>query len=404
MTDVLDGQGPAAPAASSHVFERFDTTRRSILHRLFLRRNSPGVFTTRVPKSIIFASCVLVTYVPLLLLASVELQTLTRANPPLRLPFLLDWNLLVTFVLTFPLLILYSVTDQSTLTSALGQIAREGILELPPQQATTLCHVWEQRFAVVNVSGQAVGVVMAILIAWFDYLPYRDPTVGYWIVENSRLTMTGLLFLCDLGMYVGFLSVYAMRSIATGLFLRAIVNESRIKMVPFHPDRCGGLRPVGAIGLRNQYLTSVIGLNILSFIIGKTWLIVPDALLFLMIGLTVTYVVIGPILFVVPLLPFHDGMVRSKSEWMTEVAQRLRVELARVRENLANGDVSKNDEELIQRLQKFGDLIEGFPVWPFDARTVRKFLTAYVVPIVGSIGSVAYPILKSTLLSLLRRP
>ncbi len=31
-------------------------------------------------------------------------------------------------------------------------------------------------------------------------------------------------------------------------------------------------------------------------------------------------------------------------------------------------------------------MIEELPVWPFDAGTLRKFLTAYAIPIVSSVG------------------
>ena len=39
-------------------------------------------------------------------------------------------------------------------------------------------------------------------------------------------------------------------------------------------------------------------------------------------------------------------------------------------------------------------VIDELPVWPFDASTLRKFLTAYVIPLIGGVG---YPILKAIL-------
>jgi hypothetical protein len=45
-------------------------------------------------------------------------------------------------------------------------------------------------------------------------------------------------------------------------------------------------------------------------------------------------------------------------------------------------------------------MIDGLPVWPFDTGTLRKFLTAYIIPLVGAVGvkpllSVAASWLKS---------
>ena len=31
-------------------------------------------------------------------------------------------------------------------------------------------------------------------------------------------------------------------------------------------------------------------------------------------------------------------------------------------------------------------MIDSLPVWPFDAGTLRRFLTAYVLPVAGAIG------------------
>jgi hypothetical protein len=70
---------------------------------------------------------------------------------------------------------------------------------------------------------------------------------------------------------------------------------------------------------------------------------------------------------------------------MTPLVQRTRVELDRLRAKLSSGPISKEDEELIERLRKVGAVIDELPVWPFDAATFTKFAAAYVVPIVTAI-------------------
>ena len=78
--------------------------------------------------------------------------------------------------------------------------------------------------------------------------------------------------------------------------------------------------------------------------------------------------------------------MRSKTELLNEIAQRLRSELARVRDKLRKDEITKEDEELIERLRKIGSVVDDMPVWPFDARTAKKFATAYVIPLIGSAG------------------
>ena len=85
-----------------------------------------------------------------------------------------------------------------------------------------------------------------------------------------------------------------------------------IRVVPFHPDGSGGgLRPVGAIGLNNQYL-----LSIYSSMVVKQPLKVPGELRLLMIAAAAIYAVVGPIVFVAPLIQFRAGMLRAKTDLM----------------------------------------------------------------------------------------
>ena len=84
-------------------------------------------------------------------------------------------------------------------------------------------------------------------------------------------------------------------------------------------------------------------------------------------------------MFMVPLLPFRRGMVRTKAELISEVAQRLRIEFERLRIQIQTGKLTHEDEDLVGRLRKIGSVIDELPVWPFDAATLRKFASAYVL-------------------------
>jgi hypothetical protein len=156
-------------------------------------------------------------------------------------------------------------------------------------------------------------------------------------------------------------------------------------MLPFHPDKSAGLRPMGHLGLRNQYALTVCGVNVLLLALISRHLNAPQ-LPDLIVAAATACVILGPLVFIGPLLPFRAAMLRSKTELMSEVAQRLRIELQRLRKQMRAGQITKEDEELIDRLRKIGAVIDELPVWPFDAGTLRKFLTAYVIPVLGAVA------------------
>jgi hypothetical protein len=142
---------------------------------------------------------------------------------------------------------------------------------------------------------------------------------------------------------------------------------------------------MGRLGLRNQYALTIVGVNVVLFVfVSATYLHQSDWLLGLIIAAIVGYLVLGPAVFVLPLLPFRTGMLDSKSRLMSEVAQRLRAQLEELRSRPVTAPVTKADEEMVDRLRKIGAVIDELPVWPFDAGTARKFLTAYVIPIAGA--------------------
>jgi hypothetical protein len=383
VTYVADVASAAAITAAESI-EQVDTTRRSIVHALFARPAARGVARPRL--ALAGASSVLVTYLPLAITAWATLPTLTVAHGDLKLPFLHDWNVMFLFLVTMPAMLVYLVNDQRLLATALTRTVREDIVALPPHEATALSELWTKRFERVNVIAQVGGAAIGAIVAWANYRVYSPEEVGYWIVSDGRLTGAGIVFLWATFLFFALTTMYVVRSVSTALFLRDVLRRASIRVVPFHPDGSGGLRPVGAIGLNNQYLLSIYGLNVISLALVSRPLVRPEGLQILIVMAAVLYGIVGPIVFVAPLMPFRAGMIRAKVELMNEVAQRLRSELARVRVKLRDGEITKEDEELIERLRKIGGVVNDMPVWPFDARTVRKFVTAYVAPLVGTIG------------------
>ena len=67
---------------------------------------------------------------------------------------------------------------------------------------------------------------------------------------------------------------------------------------------------------------------------------------------------------------------------MGELSERLRTDFTAIRGKLQTEGLSNADVEALERLKKVGAMIEELPVWPFDARTLRTFGSAYVVPFV----------------------
>ena len=400
MPSTFQPESQGVPQRASEILGGLDTVGGSMLHAL-LRWRLAGLRSSRVSNVRLYVITVCLTCVPLCLVAFLTLPTLTQRSSALNLPFLYDGNVAFMFTVSLPLLVIYTMSDQRVLTTAITLIVREDILALDPETAMRLRVRWEPRFARLNGAGQVVAVLVASVVAWTNAIVVADPYLGHWAMEAGRVSPVGYLYLWCLFLFYLVATIYAARCVAIIVFLRDLVGQAAIKLVPFHPDRCGGLRPVGEIGLRQQYALSIVGINLaLLFFVSFEFLPPQRGLLALVAAATAAYGVLGPVVFLGPLLPFREGMSRAKIDLMKEVAGRLRVELTNVRQRLRSGPITKDDEELIERLQKIASFVEKLPVWPFDADTVRKFVTAFLFPLAGSLLSAQIP----ALLKLLKLP
>jgi hypothetical protein len=381
---------PASPAAAPpRLF--VDTTERSFPHSLMRDRGG-----RQRPRAVAYMAAILLTYVPMLI---VVLFTNHDVEPTFT--FFVDWNIAFMFLVTLPTLLVLALTDDNVLRAALDRIQIDGILSLPDAETTKrLQSLWRERFRRLNleITGLAVVVGSAVTYAIHRVFAQRlvidNHTIVFWAAPNGDFHLRGYVFLYGIFVFSALLAIYLARIGSISFLLRDIVSHSDLNMLPGHPDRCGGLRPIGRLGLRNQYALTVCGVNVALLGIEFHYLFGvdldsgrPRGIIILFAAMASAYVILAPIVFLGPLLSFREGMKRAKVQLMSEVAQRLRVELQRLREQLPAGRITREDEELIDRLRKVGMIIDELPVWPFDASTLRRFLTVYGIPLAGGLAA-----------------
>jgi hypothetical protein len=405
MNDVLaPARADAASlTVSSHSLATLDTTTGSVLHWFYHRVEHPTRVAAREKGGRVFALLkfyfivISSTYVPLLasaVLSGVPLISPTRVN---TLPFLSDLNVMFMFVFSLPCLSILIVTDQVALTRSFKSVLDDGTITIPKEEELRLVAGSHKTFRVMNLVGQIGGILLGGAVAYMNYVSYTPVRVGFWIARGGHLLPVGFVFLYCIFAFYAVVAIYVARNIAFALLIRELAGVAELHMLPLHPDKSAGLRPIGRLGLRNQYALTLLGVNIVLLLTISKLFLDPPGILYGLIGAgAVAYLILGPVVFMGPLLPFRGAMQRNKAELMSEVARRLRVELERLRTQLQGGAISKDDEELIERLRKIGAVIDELPVWPFDAGTLRRFLTAYAVPV---LTTVSLPVVSAVLKS-----
>jgi hypothetical protein len=318
------------------------------------------------------------------MLVAVELEpySLTSVSNNVKLPFLLDWNIAFTFFASFPMLVILVVTDDDVLDKSLQRVRFEHVISISTASLERISSTWHKKFGAANGASQILGIAIGILSSSGILLAATKSASSPWFAPAGQLRLVSYTYLFSISLLIAVIVMFVGRCVWLSRFLSHVVDDARVTIQPFHPDGCGGLRPMGEIGLRNQYTVTVLGLNVVIFIV-VSYLHSQHGHdeMYVLVSAVLLYLICGPVVFLGPLLPFHHAMLRDKQLATEEVAARLRVEFERIRREIPAGAIPRSDENLIKRLRWIGGAIDELPVWPFDGATLRKFATAYAIPV-----------------------
>jgi hypothetical protein len=182
------------PAPVNAPVDRLDTTTGSAAHALFrcLDRGGGG---RALALFRLYAIAVALTLLPLLIGAWLGPHSLIVRSAELKLPFFYDWTILFAFLVSFPCLLILTVTDQHVLDQSLKAIEAEGIIKISPADKQRVAVRWNGRFRIVNLVGQASAAMIGASIAYINYRLFKEPSLGHWIFGRGALLGVGYVFL-----------------------------------------------------------------------------------------------------------------------------------------------------------------------------------------------------------------
>ena len=375
------------PQGAPKTLSRFDSGRWSLVHVAFAL---PPAEEPRVGRHYVlpFLVVAIVSLGSIVVAVSIDQPDVLRSQPGLKLALSRDWNTIWQFLVTFPLLIAFLLTERSLIPQRLSDLMKAGILRFEVDTEDHLVKKWSYRFTATNIIAQAVGIAVGLIVANANYGEVRQPDWGSWQAKAGVMHVGGWVWLFWVGAFYWVVSLYFLRALTTIWFLFGITRDRDIELVPFHPDNCGGLRPIGTIGLRNQYILAVGGVNVFLFGLVAYYLNL-DELVGLLLAAGLLYILGGPIAFLGPLFPFQSAMKKEKHQILQIIGNALGSRYSQAVKEIADKGMPQQSFAEIERLRKILATARRLPVWPFDIVTLRKFLAAYVGPPLLLIASTA---------------
>lgn len=221
-----------------------------------------------------------------------------------------------------------------------------------------------------------IAIAFGILNAVIYYFSLLNGPVGW--QNDSKL----IVFLSALTTFFSFYAVLhiIVRQIITIRGINKFFHILKIDISPLHPDRAGGLRPLGqyvvTIGLGIGIIGLALGISLLRSHMGLEQL---QSVFYINLAV---YMLVSPVFFFIPLIEAHRLMRNSKENTLIDIAGQYESLYVSTLQKMKNGKPMDQDLVQLDALHKMYLIADAAPVWPFNFGTFTKFSAAVILPVV----------------------
>lgn len=299
----------------------------------------------------------------------------------------------------------------------LTQIWAEGILE-KEGNAETIAETYRTfslRFEQKLNSSQRLylGLPTALLGLLFFWSTNHIPHIfSIWLSGENFGFKLVVLFVNFLVLFLpatvtGYaIGVGTWKSIITAIYTRQLCKEFSLRIQPNHPDKAGGLKPLGSLilSLASIMIVASLALSGIVILAGNFafWQTVLYSKIFLGISIGLSLII-----FIWPLLSAHDRMLAEKNNLnrtLIDITNRISELEIQTHKGVRKMDYRKR-QEIFSEIDSLKDLygrISIAPTWPFNRDILLKFATPQIFSLLSLVG-VAEPIvgaIRSILLTI----
>jgi hypothetical protein len=365
----------------------FDSGKRSILSMLLDRKPVEKPYGGWYYAVIWVISTAVCYGLPLVICALTQPSLLLR-DANLEMPFLLDLAAYPMNLVVIPLLLINVVRERRILNKTLVQYLNGPAIGGDRYAIHDTFEAFYRRY---NLPSSILAALVAIA---FTYLWSNKFLSDHYITWHSFGTLPGSERLNLAGYYSAFVMVgfywfllvfTALRGILHFCLFWSIskVSGKDIVVIPIHPDGCGGLAMISQVVQLYRILASSVGLTIASIYANDVFILNKSPLDVLNILMIFGFIIFCFIAFFLPLWPFSSQMRESKRRTLETISDLFQT-LWRSEIRKANKvDYSKVDYDALEHVSALYHMADQMPIWPYDLKTVRSFMSYVIVPLIG---------------------
>ena len=306
-------------------------------------------------------------------------------SSPSRTGLVNDWVWLIWSLLFTPVIAGYYLWSSTVIEGIIHGLEQSEILKVLDEDLNTVAGYFKRPWRKIL----SLGVMVTVGILYFVT---REKLSGFAASSVVAKLETSIVY----AVLSYFLVMLISKLVINYWAIRRVVLGKKLNINPHHPDNCGGLRVLSDYSLKVAYLNAVFGILVSVtayrlYIIGYIWASVVAVLFYLGVAM---------VSFFAPLSTAHAEMNDAKSKLLLKLGKQFWQDYLAAHDSIGgDSDALKNELAKIKQLQELYDLTRGFPVWPFDTTTLRRFFititSPLIPPLVGLLVEIIAGLLRS---------
>ncbi len=240
--------------------------------------------------------------------------------------------------------------------------------------------LWAVFLLELNVLMNVPGTMADGLQTWRSDPLTAETLFSFFHQGREQANLAGLWHVGIASAFAGYLLLILCRLyVVFACMTDVIAGDPTIQIRPAHPDGTGGLLPVGRASLFMALGVFASGLGLTAIALqgyatGQSM----NAVFYL---LCVLYVLVGPMLFVLPLTRLRRVMMDAKQRYLLHADHLYQVADARHAQHVSSLEVRPEELQGQQALSEIINRAAEMTVWPFDRRTFRRFVALLATPL-----------------------
>ena len=221
------------------------------------------------------------------------------------------------------------------------------------------------------------------LLMVFAVIP-EHKTFNAWLTENGVIFWYHELF-----WYIIFLigGMTVVKVLMILYWFNRLFREFEADVKVLHPDKAGGLSPLGNFSVKIGYMIGIFGFTAVLVIWSHAaYMLGNDKLSFSaqpgLISLLIVYMILAPIVFFAPIGSAHSAMKKARHEFIFTISNQFENDFKKIEWLLSkDSDDLKKGLEKIEQIQKIHNMATRFPIWPFNTASIVRFFSSVFLPI-----------------------